>query len=56
MYVLDISVKLKCMCVYLSMSEREHVHHMYVCMCVVHGSDEPLCPSLEQEALIESFK
>jgi hypothetical protein len=31
--------------------------YVRVCMCAcnaVHGSDEPLCPGLEQEALIES--
>ena len=66
MYVLEVSLKLKCMCVCVF----SHVYPMYVhetlnntrmyvwresvCVCVMHGSDEPLCPGLEQEALIES--
>ena len=35
-------------------SEKLIVLKRYVDKCVVYGSDEPLSPGLEQEALIES--
>ena len=43
-----------CISVYVGIGVRINI---YTCACVcdaVQGSDEPLCPGLEQEALIES--
>jgi hypothetical protein len=50
--VLGLSAcRLKGSCIFLS--NARYCVHIYVCNAV-HGSDEPLCPGLEQEALIES--